>query len=55
MTVRWGKPTPLIAVVYCTHTPDTPTPTRRCPFCGATIGVTDADQHTPPTTEARAQ
>jgi hypothetical protein len=52
MTVRWGNLTPLVAVVYCTHTTDTPTPTQRCPFCGATIGVPE-EQATPPTTEAR--
>jgi hypothetical protein len=54
VTVRWGNPTPLIAVVYCTHTPDTPPPPPRCPGFGGPHGVKHADG-TPPTTEARAQ
>jgi hypothetical protein len=44
VSVRWGNPVPLVAVIYCTHPEpsddaddDTPPP-RTCPLCGVTMG-----------------
>jgi hypothetical protein len=42
VSVRWGNPVPLVAVIYCNHPKpredaDDGSP-RTCPLCGVTMG-----------------